>query len=378
MRDALADIKARLQNAEYRCEEHIRLSLVARLLQCLGWNIWNPKEVNTEFIVVPNEDKTRVDVALFLNQFAPAVFIEIKCVGQIQGRLTDIERQLRDYNRNNTAMFTVITDGCEWRFYYSQTGGEFARKCFETFDFKEDDLGDIEESLGSFLNKAELENDNARRKAENYLQLNQRQRIAEDCLPEARRRINEPPFPALPDALIQLVNERGSSFTREEALALIEQASRRPSVVASTRSENIPTQPYEQPIRGPRQIRQLRSESPGSLRHTKIIEGRFGGESIANWRDLIHCAIRMAVLKGVSFQTVRSIANVTEGNPNDGSFQQIERTNFWVQGMDADNAWRESLALAKKASVEIFVSFQWRDKEGAAFPGEEGSIQWSP
>ena len=82
---------------------------------------------NTEFIVVPNEDKTRVDVALFLTPFAPAVFIEIKGVGLIQGRLADIERQLRDYNRNNTAMFTIITDGREWRFYFSQTGGEFSK-----------------------------------------------------------------------------------------------------------------------------------------------------------------------------------------------------------------------------------------------------------
>ncbi len=47
------------------------------------------------------------------------MFIEIKAVAQMQGRLQDVERQVRDYNRNNTALFSVITDGRERRYYYS-------------------------------------------------------------------------------------------------------------------------------------------------------------------------------------------------------------------------------------------------------------------
>jgi len=65
MKELFADIKARLLNGEYKNEEHVRLSLMARVLQGLGWNIWNPIEVNTEFVVVPNEDSKKVDVALF-------------------------------------------------------------------------------------------------------------------------------------------------------------------------------------------------------------------------------------------------------------------------------------------------------------------------
>jgi len=111
MKDILLDVRSKLQNGDYKNEEHIRLCLVARILQHLGWDIWNPKETYAEFSVAPNEDSTRVDFALFLRPLEPSVFIEIKAVGQIQGRLPDIERQLRDYNRNNTATFTIITDG---------------------------------------------------------------------------------------------------------------------------------------------------------------------------------------------------------------------------------------------------------------------------
>src|SRR5208337_2251826 len=119
MNELLTDIKAKLQRGDYKNEEHIRLSLVARVLQALGWNIWNPTEVNAEFVVVPTEDNKKVDVALFLRSNLPSVFIEIKAVGQMQGKLTAIEQQMRNYNRDNQAMFTVITDGRNWRFYIS-------------------------------------------------------------------------------------------------------------------------------------------------------------------------------------------------------------------------------------------------------------------
>ena len=147
----------------------------------------------------------------------------------MQGRLQDVEFQVRDYNRNNTALFSVITDGREWRFYYSQTAGEFSQKCFESFNLEDDNIEDVERSLMTFLKKSEIANDNARREAETYLQLNQKQRAMEDCLPEARRLLHEPPFPSLPDALASLVRDKGFTVTHEEAVEFIRTAvDRRP------------------------------------------------------------------------------------------------------------------------------------------------------
>ncbi|MGY8656927.1 MAG: type I restriction endonuclease, partial [Verrucomicrobiia bacterium] len=236
MKETLDDIKSKLQSGDYRNEEHVRLSLVARVLQKLDWDIWNPMEVNSEFIVVPTEDKTRVDLALFLRPTLPSVFIEIKAVGQIQNRLHEIERQMRDYNRNNTALFSVITDGREWRFYYSQTAGEFSQKCFESFILEGDNIEDVERSLMTFLKKSEIANGNARREAETYLQLNQKQRTMEDCLPEARRLLHEAPFPSLPDALAGLVRDKGFTVSHEEAVEFIGSAvERRPPMAPAPR-----------------------------------------------------------------------------------------------------------------------------------------------
>ncbi len=240
MKELLADIKARLLKGEYKNEEHVRLSLVVRVLDGLGWNIWNPMEVNAEFVVVPSEDNKKVDVALFLRPVVPSVFIEIKAVGQMQGKLTAIEQQMRNYNRDNQAMFTVITDGRNWRFYLSSAGGEFSRRCFKTFDLLDDDLEEVEASLSAFLKKSEIEN--ARQKAEDYLKLNQIQRTAEDCLPEARRKISEPPYPSLPDALVSLVGEKGFSITQDKAVKFIKEADeRKPSVPIAYQTTQTPT-----------------------------------------------------------------------------------------------------------------------------------------
>jgi hypothetical protein len=381
MNEILADIKARLQAREYINEEHVRLSLVARLLQALGWNIWSPAEVNAEFVVVPNEDAKKVDLALFiLPTVEPMVFIEIKAVGHIQVKLAEVEQQLRNYNRDNQAMFTVITDGRNWRFYLASALGEFSKRCFKTADLIDDELDEVEFLLSTFLNKSEIENGNAKRKAEEYLHLNQVQRAAEDCLPDARKVIAEPPYPTLPQALIELVQRRGHVITHEDALKFIHEAKERKPIVNPSPVVNIESSlvHLESSHHGSGSSIQLDPDRPGSLTHTKMIEGRFDDESAVKWSDLIDCAVRRALKKGVPDKDVQAIVNLQEGKVNDRGFHPIRDTIYSVQGMDANNCWRECLRLAKKSNSEILVRFEWRAKEGAAHPGHEGLLKWSP
>jgi len=148
-----------------------------------------------------------------------------------------------------------------------------------------------------------------------------------------------------------------------------------PSQAAANPTLNGPSQsqPHDPPP-----CHQLDPDAPGSLAHTKILEGRFGDENVSNWRTLIHSAIRTAKKKAIPFETIRAISNVREGQVKDTSFQRVEGTHYWVQGMDADNAWKETLTLAKLAGLEVMVRFHWRDKDGAAHPKEEGVLHWVP
>lgn len=222
MHEILLDIQQRLRRKEYKNEEHVRLSLVARVVQELGWDIWNPTEVFTEFKATKKEDHTRVDVALFTRDFeATAIFIECKGVGAFATDLAAVERQLRDYNRDHTALFTIITDGRHWRFYFSFTSGEFKDKLFCKFDLQQDGLEEVAGHFDTFLRRDNITNHSARHKAEAYLMMGKKDRAMQDVLPDAQKLVSQPPFPSLPEAMVQLLAAKVLTITPAEAQAFL-------------------------------------------------------------------------------------------------------------------------------------------------------------
>jgi hypothetical protein len=222
MHEILLDIQQRLRRKEYKNEEHVRLSLVARVVQELGWDIWNPTEVYTEFKATKKEDHTRVDVALFTRDFEDtAIFIECKGVGAFATDLAAVERQLRDYNRDHTALFTIITDGRHWRFYFSFTSGEFKDKLFCKFDLQQDGLEEVASYFDTFLRRDNITNHSARHKAEAYLMLGKKERAMQDVLPDAQKLVSQPPFPSLPEAMVQLLAAKVLTITPAEAQAFL-------------------------------------------------------------------------------------------------------------------------------------------------------------
>jgi len=384
MKNTISDIRQKIANLAYKNEEHVRLSLVVRVLQKLGWNIWDPCEVNSEYNATPHEDSKRVDIALFLTPRRPDVFIEVKAIGKITSdSLQRAELQLRDYNRDNTASFSIITDGRIWRFYLSQSGGKFKEKCFKVVDLLTDDLDGIEVSLCTFLKKSEIENGNAFREAQEYRKLNDIQRAMEDSLPQARRVILEPPYPSLPDALIELVAEEGFMVTVEEAQDFIKATTNKippplqqpldPPIknVSSNKPPTYSGTTVETVIRPP--------DEPPNLSFTKIINATFGTQSTNKWNALVRCAVKEALQKNMSISRLKSLlSNVQEGQINDNGYRPLPGMNVSVQGVAAGNALSLALLLAKELNVEITVRFRWREKDGAAHPGKEGLLQWKP
>lgn len=231
MKETLIDIRTRIGNKEYLNEEQIRFSLIGRILFKLGWNIWNPKEVVTEFKANPRDDVKKVDVALIMNPHQPpSVFMEIKSIGMLGNSqiLSSAEVQLRDYNKNHTAMFSIITDGLQIRFYYSQTGGEFDEKCFCVLNIIDDNLDQLEEQLCLFLSKESHNDGSAEQKAKSFLNLSKMQRIMNTSLLEAQKRTNENPYPSLPDALLTVVQELGFIIKPEEIMDFLDKQTKSP------------------------------------------------------------------------------------------------------------------------------------------------------
>lgn len=358
MNEILLEIREFIKKGYFKNEENVRFSLVSRILKELGWNIWNPKEVATEFITVPNEDKSRVDIALFDNSATPSVFIEIKAIGNLEYNLPKYEFQLRDYNRNNTAPFSIITDGQKWRFYYSQTGGEFSEKCFKDIDLIEDDIDDIELILYAFLSKEEIRSGKARIEAESYLKLSQKQRVMEDAFPQARRHILEPPFPSLPEALIKIVEKEGYSVSIEEASRFVKKQ--------GTKKQKPESPKVAIPIKKP--IRKTQKSQTG-FTGKKVTAFKFNNHTyeVRFWIDVL-CRI-----SEILHQTHRADFNqvlTLQGRKRpyytkDESLlrfpQIIERTNIFVEANLSSNSIVKlchdviSLFGYKKTDLEIFM-----------------------
>jgi len=371
MKDALGDIKQKLRKGRYKNEEHIRLSLVARVLLKLGWNVWDPDEVNCEYNTVPNEDSSRVDMALFLTSRKPNVFIEVKAIGKISSKLAETELQLRNYNRDNTAQFSIITDGRKWRFYLSQTGGKFREKCFKVVDLLDDDLDDIANSLSIFLGKANIKNGVAQDEAQKYLWLTEKQRVLGELLPKAKRKIQVPPYPSLPEALIELIIEESFVITKDEVEEFLKKMvpETRPTPAEDIKEE---TPEVTKPMKFPA------TRSP-SLRFTKIIEAAFAARSATNWNALLRSGVEVALQQNISIGRLKSLSvPVAEGRKTNDGFCPVSKRNVSVQNVDANRAWSLSLILAKELNVEIKVKFRWREKDGATYPGKLGQLHWKP
>ena len=248
MLDTLIDIRQRLRNKDYHNEEHVRLALVARLVQQLGWDIWNPREVYAEFKATRKEDNTRVDLALFTHDFeATAIFIECKGVGGLAQDLAAVEKQLRDYNRDHTALFTLLTDGRHWRFYYSFTSGEFKDKLFCKIDLLTDDLDEAAGYFDTFLHRDNILNHSARHKAETYLTLGKKERAMQDVLPDAQKLVSQPPFPSLPQAMVQLLAAKILTISVAEAQDFLLGNSLRPAAPATPAAAPSPANAPQPP-----------------------------------------------------------------------------------------------------------------------------------
>lgn len=247
MKEILSDVIKRLRNGEYKNEEHVRLSLVCRILEYLGWDIWNPREVFSEFAAIPKEDVSKIDIALFMppQLLRPAVFIEVKAVGKLAMTIQWAELQLRNYNRNNQADISILTDGQIWHFYLSSASGEFSDKCFEKLDLCASDisLDDLELEFHTFLSKEAIQSGKAVEEARVYLKRTDAERIMYEMLPIAQRDSEEDPTMSLIECFIKRCAERGVECPGDKALNFIKNNRHRPintnSSTTITRSTQI-------------------------------------------------------------------------------------------------------------------------------------------
>ena len=363
----LTDIIEKLKKQSYINEELVRVGIVLRILNNLQWNIWDPNEVSLEFKVT-NEDNTKVDVAILDASNFPIIFIEIKSIGSINNRtLPEMEKQLRNYNRDNSARFTILTDGITWRFYYSLTNGEFSKKKFKEFHLINSNKEEVIESFETFLSKKSLLSGTAIVSAEEQLNLSRRERIIIESIYQATELFNQDPSLSKIAALIAVVEKKGYEISKEEAKDFILR-SREPRATEVEHSIYIPQPPRKITSNQVTHERPTRTFHPGiDIRWTKIITAIFCDETTNNWNSLLRIALKKAIEQKQPIDKLEKLTGVKifESNPNKRGYNKIGFRNYYSLDVEATKAYIATEKIANELNCKLYIKYKYEQGESA-------------
>lgn len=139
-------------------ETSTKQAIVLKLLNALGWNVFDIDEVRPEYGV----ESKRVDYALLINH-SPKVFIEVKKVGE---SLENHQEQLLSYSFEEGVGLAVLTNGISWWFYLPLKEGTWKQRRFYTINLLEQDKEKVAQKFFDLLSKENIKTGKALKVAE--------------------------------------------------------------------------------------------------------------------------------------------------------------------------------------------------------------------
>ena len=132
------------------------------------------------------------------------------------------------------------------------------------------------------------------------------------------------------------------------------------------------------PVHTPLSSIEIDPREPPDLAHTRVLTAEFDGRSADGWNNLVRIAHVRAMEHFGSFESLRSAttSHIVKGKRDTDGFHYIPEIDGSIQNVDANVAWRNTLGLARKLGCPLQVKFEWRNKEEASFPGQQGVLSW--
>ncbi|GAA4705975.1 hypothetical protein GCM10023215_52560 [Pseudonocardia yuanmonensis] len=121
-------------------EQNTKIMLIEPLLQALGWDLYDPEEVNREYRRRGADNP--VDYALLLLR-TPRLFVEAKGIGE---NIDDPRwaNQTISYAAVAGVEWVALTDGAQWRIYNAHAPVPAEEKLFRSVDIVQDPDGAVE------------------------------------------------------------------------------------------------------------------------------------------------------------------------------------------------------------------------------------------
>jgi predicted type IV restriction endonuclease len=143
VKEDLLDIRAGVKAGRYVNEATVSQGIVQRLLNALGWPVYDTEIVAPEYSL----GSRRADYALCHPPREPVILIEVKQVGQSKGA----DRQLFEYAFHRGVPMAILTDGQEWNFFLPTEQGDYSERQHYKVDIIERDPQEAEASFKRYL-----------------------------------------------------------------------------------------------------------------------------------------------------------------------------------------------------------------------------------
>ncbi len=143
LENLIKEIREKLKAGCFVNEASVSTGVLLPVLQTLGWKVFDTQIIWPEYSIRGK----RVDFALCHPATKPAIFVEVKKVGQKEGG----DEQLFQYAFDEGIPMAVLTDGQEWLFYLPAERGNYDERCAYKLDLLEREIGDSCDRLRKYL-----------------------------------------------------------------------------------------------------------------------------------------------------------------------------------------------------------------------------------
>ena len=228
----LIDTIARLRQGRFPNEQAISQGIVLRVLQELGWDIYDTTAVWPEF----QTGEGRADFGLCHPPSKPAEFIEVKPPGKAE----DGVRQALEYAFHTGVPSIVLTDGRTWSFYLPAEQGSYEDRRVYKLDLFERPPNEAAEILRRHLAHERVVSGEALEAARKEYRSRNRRTQARAAIPEAWRELVEKGNEDLVNMLASAVESKTGVRPDDNDVAEFLASLGRAVIVETTRDQTAP------------------------------------------------------------------------------------------------------------------------------------------
>jgi len=157
LNDHITEIQRAIRSGQFSNEAAVSRGIVMRLLQALNWPIFDTNIVWPEYRL----ETIIVDYALCHPPSKPAVIIEVKNIGKLEGA----DSKLFEYAFRAGVPMAILTDGQEWHFYLPAGKGSILERRFYKLDILKREQDEISNRFERYLTYEKIRNGEALKSA---------------------------------------------------------------------------------------------------------------------------------------------------------------------------------------------------------------------